>query len=91
MKFFNFKNTHTSAGVPFDYTVTVDSYFSDQSENISLDLQESIKKVLDAVHNQGTSPAFHKYIMSKHRKEWPTLWAAIDHLNAAYYRKDTDT
>jgi hypothetical protein len=90
MKFFNFKNTYTSAGAPFDYTVTVDSYFSDKSQYSSLDLEESVKKLLDAVNNQGISPAFHRYIMSKHRKEWPTLWAAIDQLNAVYYKKDID-
>ena len=36
--------------------------------------EELIKAVLD----RGPRPDVHDKIMAKHRREWPTLWRAID-------------
>lgn len=39
-----------------------------------------VEEILAALKNQGPSPTFHKYVMAKHRTEWPTLWKALDRL-----------
>jgi hypothetical protein len=33
-----------------------------------------------AIFDEGPEPDYHQEIMSRHRKEWPTLWHAIDQL-----------
>lgn len=39
-----------------------------------------IKKLRDAIEDPGRNPGYHYGVMAKHRKEWPTLWKAIDEL-----------
>lgn len=39
-----------------------------------------IKTLGRAIRNAGPQPKLHASIMRKHRKEWPTLWKAIDSL-----------
>ena len=31
-----------------------------------------------AVRDEGPEPRFHREVMQRHKKEWPTLWNAID-------------
>lgn len=31
-----------------------------------------------AIADEGTHPEYHRALMSRHRREWPKLWAAID-------------
>ena len=37
-----------------------------------------LSELIDAVNNPGSSLENHKYIMKKHRQEWPLLWKTID-------------
>ena len=41
---------------------------------------EAVQKVKRAILNEGRMPAHHRKVMQQHRKEWPTLWAALDEL-----------
>ena len=43
-------------------------------------MKNPIKNLVDAVENEGTHPTYHRKIMARHRREWPTLWKAIDAL-----------
>lgn len=54
-----------------------------REENISM--AEAVRRLVDggraihkAVRDEGPNPAYHHKIMERHRKEWPTLWEAID-------------
>lgn len=40
----------------------------------------AISQLRRAIKDAGPQPRFHEKIMSRHRKEWPTLWAAIDNI-----------
>lgn len=46
-------------------------------------LRSAIDTLLDAINNAGPVPKHHIQVASKHRKEWPTLWKAIDRLRDA--------
>ena len=37
-----------------------------------------IHDLVRAVLDEGPKPAAHRQIMARHRREWPTLWRAID-------------
>lgn len=37
-------------------------------------------EVRRAIVNTGSHPGYHTTIMNRHRKEWPTLWRALDKL-----------
>lgn len=39
-----------------------------------------IQAIYDAIKNEGISPDHHRRVMRKHRRQWPTLWRAIDNL-----------
>lgn len=39
-----------------------------------------IQAIHDAIKNEGISPHYHRRVMRKHRRQWPTLWRAIDNL-----------
>lgn len=43
-------------------------------------IEEIIVEIRDAILNEGPQPLYHKSVMEKHRKEWPTLWNALDKL-----------
>lgn len=45
-------------------------------ERVDLNLEQ----LRAAVENPGPNPAYHYRMMDQHRKEWPTLWNAIDKL-----------
>lgn len=37
-----------------------------------------IEAIREAIENEGPSPSHHHAVMANHRKQWPTLWEAID-------------
>lgn len=39
-----------------------------------------IEAVRSAVHEPGPMPNFHRRVADRHRREWPTLWRALDSL-----------
>lgn len=43
-------------------------------------LRGAIYRVSTAIQNAGAFPAYHFELYAKHRREWPTLWRAIDDL-----------
>ena len=56
-----------------------------EEENIKLraqlnELNTQIIYLRESVLIEGPQPLLHRYIMKKHRKEWKTLWKAIDRL-----------
>lgn len=49
-----------------------------------LDALAAALDALDAaITVPGPVPEYHEKIMAKHRREWPTLWAAIDAVRRA--------
>lgn len=42
--------------------------------------EAAIEKIRRAIENPGSHPAYHREVMTRHRKEWPVLWRAIDEL-----------
>ena len=46
--------------------------------------QQAVKAVVMAVRDPGRAPRFHYRLMFRHRKQWPTLWKALDELIASY-------
>lgn len=40
----------------------------------------AIDALRTAIQDQGPFPGYHRYVMARHREEWPALWAAIDQL-----------
>lgn len=41
-------------------------------------MSKGTEALVRAIKNPGPSPHWHNQLLRKHRKEWPTLWAAID-------------
>ena len=41
---------------------------------------EAIRRLKKAIENEGSNAAYHRLVAETHRKQWPTLWAAIDEL-----------
>ena len=33
--------------------------------------------VQEAITEEGSHPSYHQSVMTRHQKEWPTLWAAL--------------
>jgi len=42
--------------------------------------RRAVEGVRRAIVIAGPQPSFHDFVMARHRREWPTLWAAIDEL-----------
>lgn len=42
------------------------------------DLRAALDSLRAAVTDEGPVPAYHRDIMRRHRREWPSLWHAID-------------
>jgi hypothetical protein len=40
--------------------------------------RDVLSAIRDAIENEGPQPDYHQKVMARHRKEWPTLWKAID-------------
>ncbi len=34
--------------------------------------------VQEAITDEGSHPRFHRHVMKRHQREWPTLWAALE-------------
>lgn len=51
-----------------------------------LTVPEAVDDVAMAILDEGRSPALHRQTMARHRREWPTLWVALDALLAAHKR-----
>lgn len=45
--------------------------------------QQAVDSIRSAIADPGPRPDIHRLIITRHRREWPTLWAAIDELMAA--------
>lgn len=43
----------------------------------------ALYEVIEAIQNEGPMPAYHREVMARHRREWPTLWNALDKLVGA--------
>lgn len=43
-------------------------------------MSEAVAGVIEAIFNQGPRPDLHCQILDRHRREWPSLWAALDRL-----------
>lgn len=39
-----------------------------------------VEAVGSAINNAGPNPQHHREVMARHRREWPTLWRALDAL-----------
>lgn len=44
------------------------------------ELRSAVEDLRVTIMNRGPNPSMHDKIMQRHRREWPTLWRAIDHL-----------
>jgi len=51
--------------------------FEELSKAIENKLLGRLKR---AIENEGKEPGYHHETMERHKKEWPTLWKAIDEL-----------
>ena len=61
----------------------LDIFMRKESRIIGIEAQlaqarELIKNIHTAIHDKGVMPKFHDILMARHKKEWPTLWAALD-------------
>lgn len=43
-------------------------------------MSKGTEALVRAIQNPGPSPYWHRQVLHKHRREWPTLWAAIDEI-----------
>ncbi len=43
-------------------------------------MMDPLEQLREAIENEGPKPRYHREVMERHRREWPTLWAAIDRL-----------
>lgn len=41
-------------------------------------IEDDLSDLLKAIQDEGSHPIAHREIMSRHRREWPTLWRLID-------------
>jgi len=39
-----------------------------------------LTELRESITNEGSKPRYHREIQARHRREWPTLWKAIDNL-----------
>jgi hypothetical protein len=53
------------------------------AQKIRDDTENAARRIAEAIQNPGPVPAYHAEIMARHRREWPTLWQAIDELLSA--------
>jgi hypothetical protein len=50
--------------------------------------QAAAEKIARAIRDEGVAPAFHRSLMRAHRRQWPTLWQAIDELLRVFDRSE---
>lgn len=41
-------------------------------------MSDALEAVRAAVRDKGSHPAYHDDMMARHRRQWPTLWRALD-------------
>lgn len=61
----------------------------DAAEAENATLREKNARLVEAVRDEGTHPAYHREVMARHRKEWPTLWRTIDGIVRAAIKDTT--
>lgn len=49
-------------------------------------MDEAVDLLARAITDEGPVPMYHRIVMDRARKEWPTLWHAIDRILAARVR-----
>lgn len=42
------------------------------------EMRDALDALWSAVHDAGPVESYHRDVMRRHRREWPTLWRAID-------------
>ena len=47
------------------------------SEQLVLEAARRWVAVQEAIAEKGSHPSYHQSVMTRHQKEWPTLWAAL--------------
>jgi hypothetical protein len=45
-------------------------------------LKQIVQQVQEAISNEGPRPDYHRIIVGRHRRQFPTLWVALDELLA---------
>lgn len=65
-----------------EYRAKVDAEVVGGVERSVSNVEEAAHRVHRAIVDEGPVPPYHNRVMEKHRKEWPTLWAALDELIA---------
>lgn len=67
------------------YEKMIDRSYSDRKDEEIERLRElvrfqdnQLRQIRNAIYDEGINPAYHQYVMNKQRKEWPTLWEALD-------------
>ena len=43
---------------------------------------ELIAAIRAAILDEGHEPAYHRQVLARHRREWPTLWRVLDQIAA---------
>ena len=43
-------------------------------------ITKEVESVVRAIRDEGPVPGYHREVMVRHRREWPTLWNALDDL-----------
>ena len=46
--------------------------------------RKAIRDLFAAIEDSGPKPDVHQRIMDVHRREWPTLWKAIDDIRKTF-------
>jgi hypothetical protein len=54
---------------------------------VSKSTDNALEQLRRAIRDEGPSPRLHRKVMARHRREWPTLWAAIDRLLKEGFRE----
>lgn len=69
---------------PRDYEFAVDAatIVINTLAAAAVQVPDAVEQLRTAVANPGRRPDHHGEVMARHRREWPTLWRAIDQLTA---------
>jgi hypothetical protein len=62
-----------------DYETVCDSWSEIERLRELVGFQDGqLRQIRNAIYDEGVNPQHHRSVMYRHRKEWPTLWKAID-------------
>lgn len=56
-----------------------DETLDDQFEEF-YEMADAVKQVRTAVEDEGNHPYHHRKVLREHRRQWPSLWEALDRL-----------